>query len=396
MEPKLPDLDDYLRYGRQMILSGFGLEGQVKLQKSSVVVVGAGGLGCPALQYLAAAGVGRLGIIDYDTVELSNLQRQILHHEQMIGKPKVFSAAAAVRKINSKVQVMPITEVLDSANAFSLLQSYEIILDCTDNAPTRYLLSDTAVRLGVPLVSGAAQKYEGQLCIYNLGKDGPCYRCIFPKPPSVEITGTCAETGILGAVTGIIGNMQALEAIKLITGLHDGTPSLLLFSAISSPPFRTVKLRSRRATCFACGPGDTASMIADTDYITFCGGTRPDWLQRGLTIGKANERIEVQVLKREMDLQGQYILIDVRPRTEFGICRLPESQNVPLPELLANPAAHIPTTHTDKVFVICRLGNDSQIAAQALRDLDSSLDIKDVIGGLRAWSQHVDPQFPIY
>ncbi|KAI6042455.1 hypothetical protein EDC04DRAFT_2891839 [Pisolithus marmoratus] len=404
---------DYLRYGRQMILDGFGLEGQIKLKRSSVVVVGAGGLGCPALQYLAAAGVGHIGIIDHDTVELSNLQRQVLHSEETIGKQKAHSAAEAIRRINSTIQVNPVIEMLNPSNAMSLLQPYDVILDCTDNAPTRYLLSDTSVRLGKPLVSGAAQKYEGQLYIYNLGKDGPCYRCIFPKPPAPQTAGTCEETGILGVVTGIIGNMQALETIKLITGLQDGNATLLLFSAICSPAFRTIKLRARKPTCPACGQGAKSDVIEETDYVTFCGGARPNWVEQGLIPGSPDERIgvevldflvnqtdcrffELQELRRDMDLQERHLLIDVRPRTEFGICRLPGSKSVPLSELLADPAVHIPTIRTTKIIVLCRLGNDSQIAAQALRELDPSLNVRDVVGGLRAWSQHIDPQFPIY
>ncbi|KAH7884571.1 hypothetical protein F5I97DRAFT_1929417 [Phlebopus sp. FC_14] len=395
--PRLSRTDDYLRYGRQMILDNFGLEGQIKLQRASVVVVGAGGLGCPALQYLAAAGVGRIGIIDHDVVEVSNLQRQILHHEGSVGGYKALSAALAVQKINSRIEVVPITTAIHPSNASLLLASYDIILDCTDNAPTRYLLSDAAVRLGKPLVSGAAQKYEGQLCIYNLGENGPCYRCIFPKPPAAETTGSCEEVGVLGAVTGIIGNMQALETIKLITGLHDGEPSLLLFSAISAPCFRTIKLRARKPTCAACGSEELKiGVIEETDYVTFCGGPRPNWLERGLLSGKDRDRIHVHDLKKAIESQGDFTLIDVRPKTEFGICHLPSSKSIPLPQLLADPASHLPSLPPSKLFIICRLGNDSQIAADALRAIDSSLDIKDIIGGLRAWSRDIDPQFPVY
>ncbi|KAG1726266.1 uncharacterized protein EDB91DRAFT_1254408 [Suillus paluster] len=377
--PRLSQSDDYLRYGRQMILDGFGLEGQIKLQNSSVVVIGAGGLGCPALQYLAAAGVGRLGIIDHDTVELSNLQRQILHSDKTIGNPKAVSAAQAIAALNPRVKIDVHPTALDPSNALSILAPYDVILDCTDNAPTRYLLSDSAVRLKKPLVSGAAQKYDGQLCIYNLGEDGPCYRCIFPKPPAPEMTGSCEETGILGAVTGIIGNLQALEAIKLITGLHDGKASLLLFNALSIPPFRTVKLRSRKLTCAACGiEGQKIGTVEETDYVAFCGGARPNWLER---VFASNEN---------------HAIIDVRPRTEFGICRLPKSTSVPLNILLANPALHLPSDKSCQIFVVCRLGNDSQIAADAIRAIDSNLIVKDVVGGLRAWSNEIDPTFPVY
>lgn len=211
-------------------------------------------------------------------------------------------------------------EPLEPRNAIALLQSYDIILDCTDNAPTRYLLSDTAVTLNKTLVSGAAQKFDGQLCVYNLGPDGPCYRCLFPRPPAPELSGSCEEVGVLGVVTGIIGNLQALETIKILTGLHgvshrpffslvitqyhswlhvisDGKPTLLIFSALSSPQFRNIKLRSRRPTCPACGnEGEKIGSISELDYVAFCGGQRPDWVSKGMELGKnPGHRIRVQV-----------------------------------------------------------------------------------------------------
>ncbi|EKM78574.1 hypothetical protein AGABI1DRAFT_40960 [Agaricus bisporus var. burnettii JB137-S8] len=390
---------DYQRYGRQMILDGFGLPGQVKLKQSSIVVVGAGGLGCPALQYLAAAGVGIIGIVDDDLVELSNLQRQILHSESSIGIHKAESAASSLGRINSSIQVNVITSRLTPQNALEILGGYDIILDCTDNAPTRYLLSDIAVILKKPLVSGAAQKYEGQLAIYNLGPDGPCYRCLFPKPPAPENAGTCEETGILGVVTGIIGNLQALETIKLVTGLHsaDRKPSMTLFSALGSPPFRYIKLRSRKADCFACGRKDfSLDMIAETDYVQVCGGPRPNWIERGLVDGVAGYRATVKDLKNVLDSGQEIHLLDVRPSTEFGICRLPSSQNVPLAELVAKPDVYLPKAAATPMYIICRLGNDSQIAAEALRSIRPDGRIQDIIGGLKAWSNTIDPNFPIY
>ncbi|KAK0204594.1 hypothetical protein DFS33DRAFT_668944 [Desarmillaria ectypa] len=391
-------VEDYRRYGRQMILDGFGLPGQLKLQNSSVVVVGAGGLGCPALQYLGAAGFGRIGIIDHDVVEVSNLQRQILHNESTIGLPKAESAAQSLRRLNSRLNLDVIIEALTPQNALSLLRPYDIILDCTDNAPTRYLLSDTAVALGKPLVSGAAQKFEGQLCCYNLGPDGPCYRCLFPIPPPPETVGTCAETGILGAVTGVIGNMQALEAIKIVTGLHDQKPSLLVFSALGSPPFRSIKLRSRKASCPACGTeGEKVGEIRDIDYVQFCGGAAPDWESRGMVKGHSDRRIRVQDFSDTV-AKKKVKIIDVRPPTEFGICRLPGSINVPLNNLVANPAEQLPSDNETEIYIVCRLGNDSQIGADALRSVrnDSSMTIKDIIGGLRAWSRDIDTTFPVY
>ncbi|KAJ7105747.1 hypothetical protein C8R43DRAFT_1140723 [Mycena crocata] len=408
-------LEDYSRYGRQMILDGFGLPGQLKLQSSSVVVVGAGGLGCPALQYLAAAGIGRIGIIDHDVVEVSNLQRQILHDESKVGMPKAESAARALKQMNSRLTVDAVSHALTPDNAIELLSPYDIILDCTDNAPTRYLLSDTAVALHKPLVSGAAQKFEGQLCIYNLGPEGPCYRCLFPTPPARELVGTCEETGILGAVTGVIGNMQALEAIKIITGLHDQKPSLLLFSALGSPPFRSIKLRLRKPGCPACGTSEQkVSEIKEIDYVQFCGGATPDWESRGLVAGNPNDRITVKDFEAALRMNPDQIsILDVRPPTEFGICSLPGSTSVslfllrpisvitispdvPLNELTANPAAY--TSLKQEIYVVCRLGNDSQIAASSLRNAGKGEEpvVKDVIGGLKAWTRHVDPNFPVY
>ncbi|PCH42613.1 hypothetical protein WOLCODRAFT_163919 [Wolfiporia cocos MD-104 SS10] len=410
-------LEDYRRYGRQMILNGFGLPGQLKLQQASVVVVGAGGLGCPALQSLAAAGVGRIGIVDHDTIELSNLQRQILHTESRVGTPKALSAAAAIKQINSRVHVETHATALTSANAIAVLSGYDIILDCTDNLPTRYLLSDTAVRLNRPLISGAAQQFDGQLCTYNLplssyascssstgsdeekdGVRGPCFRCLFPKPPAPEMAGSCEELGVLGAVTGVIGNLQALEAIKLFTGLHDSKPSLLIYSALNTPPFRSIKLRARRATCPACGDdGAKVGQIEETDYVAFCGGARPDWVSRGLVVeGRSDVRIHAKELKDVLESGRNVRIIDVRQPTEFGICHLPGSMNIPIKELVANPSAHLASEDGQETYVICRLGNDSQIAVDALRGAGAAGVMKDLVGGLRAWARDVDETFPVY
>ncbi|KAH9933670.1 uncharacterized protein BXZ73DRAFT_46213 [Epithele typhae] len=408
--PELP-LEDYRRYGRQMILDGFGLPGQLRLHNASVAVVGAGGLGCPALQYLAAAGVGTIGVIDHDSVELSNLQRQVLHNKARIGVSKAVSAAEAVRQINSTVKINPVVDALTQANALELLAPYDVILDCTDNLPTRYLLSDTAVRLGRPLVSGAAQRFEGQLAIYNLPlKDdggvegspprGPCFRCLFPSPPAPDMVGSCEELGVLGAVTGVIGNLQALETIKLLTGLHEGKPTLLMFNALSTSPFRTVKLRNQRLTCAACGSdSERVGKIEDTDYVAFCGGARPDWVSRGLIAGRDGDRVTPKELRASLDDPEQAIVVlDVRPRTEFGICHLPGSLNIPIKELLANPSIHETCLSTpDKtVYVVCRLGNDSQLATDALREAGRTGAVKDLIGGLQAWTRDVDTNFPVY
>jgi len=376
------------------------MSGQVKLKSAAVVAVGAGGLGCPALQYLAAAGVGRLGVIDNDVVELSNLQRQILHSDATIGMLKAESAAQAIKRINPNVNVDVHATRLSPLNSQELLSAYDIILDCSDNAPTRYLLSDTAVALGKPLVSGAALKLEGQLCVYNLGPEGPCYRCLFPRVPSPETMGSCAEAGVFGAVTGIVGTLQAVEAIKIIVGIDVGPPSLLLYSAVSTPPFRCIKLRKRRDACPACGKeGQKLGKIDQIDYVQFCGGSIPDYVSSGLIAGEKNRRISVKEFHNAISSPTAPIrIIDVRPKTEFGICHLPNSINVPLVQLVSQPLDHLPQDEATETYVLCRLGNDSQIAAEALRSADQrgSLVVQDVIGGLRSWSIEVDPTFPLY
>lgn len=263
--------------------------------------------------------------------------------------------------INSHVNLVTHTFALTPENAVTCLEPFDIVVDCTDNPATRYLLSDTCVALKKPLVSGAAQKFEGQLCTYNYGKDGPCYRCLFPKPPRPEFAGSCAELGILGAVTGVIGNLQALEAIKIIVGLHgeffprcvrfwrplnvespsEAKPSLLLYSALSPTPFRIIKLRTRRSTCPACGDeGQKIGEIASTDYVAFCGGTRPDWETLGLHDGDHRIKAKVsdgnsllnrlvhsafQDLAAVLQSHPETRIIDVRPPVEFGICHLPGS-----------------------------------------------------------------------
>ncbi|KAF6757138.1 hypothetical protein DFP72DRAFT_989466 [Ephemerocybe angulata] len=309
-------VEDYKRYGRQMILDGFGLQGQINLSRASVAVVGAGGLGCPALQYLGAAGVGRIGIFDHDRVEISNLQRQILHNEETVGMYKAESAKLALLRVNSRL-------VIDA-----------------DNVPTRYLLSDTAVALKTPLVSGAAQKFDGQLCVYHYGENGPCYRCIFPVPPKPS---------------------NALEAIKILTGLHDGKPVMHIYNALSTPAVSGLSsLRSKREGCPACGTGALEkALVRDTDY--------------SLSALLASDPFAVEI-------------IDVRQPTEFGIM-------FPLKQLVEHPQKYV---SEKPIVVTCRLGNDSQTAADALRSVHGSEGVTDLIGGLRAWSTQVDRTFPQY
>ncbi|VDB96001.1 unnamed protein product [Peniophora sp. CBMAI 1063] len=402
--PRLAHVEDYERYGRQMILEPFGLPGQIKLQNASVLVVGAGGLGCPALQYLAAGGVGKITVIDHDVVDLSNLQRQVLHTEARVGMNKAESAAIALRQLNSRVTVTPVPHALTTSNAPQLLATHDLALDCSDNAPTRYLLSDSAATARVPLVSGAAQSLEGQITTYCLGETGPCHRCLFPRPPAPEYATSCAETGILGAVAGVIGTLQAAEAIKVLAGMAgeaEYKPTMTLYSMLAPTPFRTFKLRTRRKDCAACGtdPSISKHPIHEIDYVQFCGGPRPDWLKLGIE-GAEETRVKPKELHsdlRDDTAEAKLYVLDVRPQAEFGICRLPGSIHMPLRELVSapDPRSHLPSDIADRrVVVVCRLGNDSQIGAATLRE--AGIDARDLRGGLRAWSAEVDPNFPVY
>jgi adenylyltransferase/sulfurtransferase len=300
------------------------------------------------------------------------------------------------------------------ASALSLVSAHDLALDCSDNAPTRYLISDACARARRPLVSGAAQGFSGQVCTYALGAAGPCYRCLFPRAPAVEAQGSCAELGILGAVAGVVGALQAVEAVKILTGMHDGRPSLLLYEALAAPPFRSVKLRTRRKDCVACGEAPAADMNG-IDYVHFCGGPRPDWVKLGLEGAAEGIRVRAGELREAMEREEEGVcILDVRPQTEFGICRLPLSirechrlfralggteyvADIPLQELVADPRAHVPYGACD-IFVVCRLGNDSQIAADAIRaaGVGEGTRVRDLVGGLRAWAREVDGKFPVY
>ncbi|KNZ72364.1 Adenylyltransferase and sulfurtransferase uba4 [Termitomyces sp. J132] len=383
-------LPEYERYGRQMILEGFGLPGK------SIEIAGRfSGCRGSGWSWMSCSPIFRR--CGYRCVAIKKLVLIPDLNRTHWVMPKAESAALSLKRLNSNLMIDIITTALSSLNAHTLLSPYDIILDCTDNAPTRYLLSDTAVALGKPLISGAAQKYEGQLCVYNYA-GGPCYRCLYPRPPAQETVGTCEETGILGAVTGVIGNLQAVEAIKIITGLHDRKPTLLLYSALGTPLFRSIKLRSRKPACAACGTDEQrVGTIQDVDYVQFCGGPRPDWEARGLEEGAAGARVSVKDLEAALKSDRTPYLLDVRSTIEYGICHLQSSINVPLNILVADPRAHLPADPRTETYVVCRLGNDSQIAADALRTLGVDVGpVKDVVGGLRAWARDVDPGFPVY
>ncbi|CDZ97135.1 molybdenum cofactor synthesis 3 [Phaffia rhodozyma] len=429
------ELIEYKRYGRQMILPGVGLSGQLKLKNASVLIIGAGGLGCPALQYLAAAGVGHIGLVDHDSVESSNLHRQILHSTSRVGWLKVDSAKAAVLANNPNIEITTYPTTFNPSNALALLEPYALVLDCTDRPQTRYLISDACVLAKKPLLSGAALGMNGQMAVYNNGPDSPCYRCVWPRVAGGEAkSATCDESGVLGAVTGVIGTMMALEGCKLILGLGESSSSpssdpskLLTFSALSSTPFRSFKLRNRQPHCRSCGDpskGDRKEGkigdLENEDYEAFCGGPDVDRDAEGMqygSVGTGLKRTSVVELKAALqDKTRSLRLIDTRSPEEYSIVSVPGSINIPLKDFMAAPLVHIKSSSlpngqagstprsTRSIYLICRRGNDSQLAARALSDAltlseasnpggpghaDGQLEVLDVRGGTNAWGRMV-------
>ncbi|XP_043551490.1 adenylyltransferase and sulfurtransferase MOCS3 isoform X3 [Chiloscyllium plagiosum] len=329
LEEKSLSNEEILRYSRQLIIPEFGVKGQLNLSKKAVLIVGCGGLGCPAAQYLAAAGIGRLGLLDYDDVELTNLQRQILHTEDKLGVPKALSAAIRISQLNSNVECIPYHFQLSYKNARQLIQQYDIVVDCSDNVPTRFLVNDACVLNGKPLVSASALRMEGQLTVYNYN-GGPCYRCLYPKPPPAETVTNCSDGGVLGIVPGILGCIQALEVLKIASGIGSSySQQMLIFDALEAR-FRTIKLRSKQPTCAVCGDNPTVKDLID--YEKFCGSAATDQC-RTLHLLTGEQRITVQEYKQLLDQGVPHILVDVRPQVEVDICKLPHSIYFPLAKL---------------------------------------------------------------
>ena len=440
--------------------------GQLRLKGASVLVVGVGGLGCPAAVYLVGAGMGTIGLVDGDTVEESNLHRQILHSTARVGMTKVDSARVALSayvllqgllvflvarfsllirlpSLNPNVNLVAHSSRLTPESALAIIQSYDLVLDCTDTPASRYLISDTCVLLGKPLVSASALRIDGQLMVLNNPplpagdtRGGPCYRCVFPRPPPPESVISCGDGGILGPVVGTMGVLQALEAIKVLTRrISSGSlstssanepPSLLIFSAYASPMFRSIRLRTRKPKCAACSAQASVTREAlnsgSLDYVQFCGTIDP------VDALSANERISVNnysKLRSEVNpftgtepKTDSHILVDVREKIQFDLCSLEGSINIPFSAVTSGNIATIHNngnieankeqswvselrSYPDKpIIVVCRLGNDSQITVKKMKEL--GLDnrgqrwIGDIKGGLRAWRENIDQEFPDY
>ncbi|KAL6606715.1 hypothetical protein ACP70R_042368 [Stipagrostis hirtigluma subsp. patula] len=406
--------DMIYRYSRHLLLPDFGVEGQRKLSQSSILVVGAGGLGSPVALYLAACGVGCLGIVDGDDVELNNLHRQIIHKESFVGQPKVRSAADACREINSSIKVVEHNHTLKPCNALEIVQNtllencrYDIVVDATDNLPTRYMISDCCVLLNKPLVSGAALGLEGQLTVYH-HNGSPCYRCLFPNPPPVAACQRCSDSGVLGVVPGVIGCLQALEAIKVATAV--GEPlcgRMLLFDALSAR-IRIVKLRGSSPVCTVCSENSDFTKVdfEKFDYENFTQSPMSDKSAPSVNLLPESARITCRDYKKLVDSGEPHLLLDVRPAHHFQITSISRSLNIPLSALeeklpmlqtvlLKDSREASASDKMSPLYVVCRRGNDSQRAVQLLRER-GFLSAKDIIGGLQSWARDVDPDFPVY
>ena len=383
MNKVLPELtnEEIGRYSRHLILPEVGLAGQVKLKQARVLLIGVGGLGSPLALYLAAAGVGTLGLVDADVVDETNLQRQVIHGTKDVGRPKLESAEARIKDVNPNVKVEKHETMLSSANALELFRQYDVIADGTDNFPTRYLVNDACVLTGKPNVYGSIFRFEGQASVFALA-DGPCYRCLYPEPPPPGMVPSCAEGGVLGILPGIVGLLQANEVVKLVLGV--GTPlkgRLLLFDALGMS-FRELKLR-KDPHCPVCGPNPTVTALID--YEAFC-GFEP--------VPAGARTITATELKARLDRGEEVALLDVREPQEFELCRIPGSRLVPLGEL---PGKLDTLDSTKELVVHCRTGKRSLQAIELLRQAGfSPTRLVNLEGGIDAWARDVDPAMPRY
>jgi molybdopterin/thiamine biosynthesis adenylyltransferase/rhodanese-related sulfurtransferase len=382
---KLPELsgDEIQRYSRHLILPDVALAGQRRLKAARVLVIGAGGLGSPVALYLAAAGVGTLGLVDFDVVDVTNLQRQIVHGTKNVGRPKLLSARERIEDVNPYVQVETFETRLTSSNALEILRDFDVVIDGTDNFPTRYLTNDACVLLGKPNVYGSIFRFEGQASVFATA-DGPCYRCLFREPPPPGLVPSCAEGGVLGVLPGLVGTIQATEAIKLILGIGDSLIGRLLLVDALALRFRTVQLH-KEPTCPACGTREIRELI---DYEEFCGTTRTDETRDGQTLPEVSPRELADRLERGDDID----VIDVREPHEWEIARIPGARLVPLATL--NEALSS-LDSAREIVVHCKGGTRS---AKAVRQLQAAgfKRVSNLSGGITRWSDDVDPRVPKY
>ena len=375
--------EEVLRYSRHLIMPEVGMEGQQKLKAARVLCIGAGGLGSPLALYLAAAGVGTLGLVDFDVVDFTNLQRQVIHHTGDVGRPKLQSAKEKIAAINPFVHVALFETRLTSENALRIFDGFDIIVDGTDNFPTRFLVNDACVLSGKPNVYGSIFRFEGQASVFA-AKDGPCYRCLYPEPPPPGMVPSCAEGGVLGILPGLIGLIQATEAIKLILGAGEPLIGRLLLVDALGMRFRELKLR-KNPDCAVCGTHPTVTKLID--YEQFC-GVRGE--EKPVISGGVPE-ISVEELKQRLDAKDDLFILDVREPHEYKICNL-NGHLIPLNDL----PKRMSELDSDKEMVVhCRSGARSAKAVAFLQQAGFT-KVKNLAGGVLAWSDRIDPKMPKY
>ena len=374
--------DEILRYSRHLIMPEVGMEGQLKLKQARVLCIGAGGLGSPLALYLTAAGVGTLGIVDFDVVDFTNLQRQVIHGTSDVGRKKLDSAADTLREINPNVEIRKFETRLSSDNALELFREFDIIADGTDNFPTRYLVNDACVLSGKPNVYGSIFRFEGQASVFAT-KEGPCYRCLYPEPPPPGLVPSCAEGGVLGILPGLVGVIQATETIKLILGSGEPLIGRLLLVDALAMRFRELKLR-KNPDCPACGTHPTVTELID--YNQFC-GIRGEEAAAPATMAD----MTVEELKKRLDRGDDLFVLDVREPHEFQICNL-GGYLIPLNDL---PKRVSELDSSREIVVHCKMGGRSAKAADFLRQ-SGFTKVHNLAGGINAWAERIDPKVPKY
>jgi adenylyltransferase/sulfurtransferase len=374
---------EILRYSRHLIMPEVALAGQEKLKDAKVLLVGAGGLGSPAALYLAAAGIGTIGIVDFDVVDFTNLQRQVIHGTSDVGKSKLDSAKAAIREINPLVNVIGHETLLSSQNAFEIIGGYDVVVDGTDNFPTRYLVNDACVLLGKPNMYGSIYRFDGQATVFAV-PGGPCYRCLFPEPPPPGTVPSCAEGGVLGILPGIIGLIQSTEAVKSILGIGRSLVGRLMLYDALNMEFRELKIK-RDPACPVCGDSPTITELVD--YYSFCGVQG-----HGSNQMLFDATIEPLELKSLQDSGDRFVLIDVREPHEFEINRIEGAKLIPLRDL---PARVHELDSSDDIIVQCLVGQRSADACAFLRSAGFG-KVRNLTGGIRKWIKDIQPELPNY
>ena len=377
--------DEILRYSRHLIVPEVGMEGQLKLKAAKVLLVGTGGLGAPLGLYLAAAGIGRIGLVDFDVVDFTNLQRQVIHFTKDVGRPKIDSAAEKMQALNPNVEIVKHETALSSENAMEILKDYDLVVDGTDNFPTRYLVNDACVLLGKPNVYGSIFRFEGQATVFAC-EGGPCYRCLYPEPPPPGLVPSCAEGGVLGILPGTIGLIQATETVKLVLGIGEPLVGRLLLYDALGMRFRELKLR-KNPECPICGDHRTITRLID--YHQFCGvPQQPPKQETKVTEGE----IEVTEVRAKLDRGDNFVLIDVREPHEYKICNIPGAKLIPLGEIGKRLGELDPQAD---IVIHCKSGMRSARACGILKAAGFK-QVRNMKGGILAWSERVDPSVPKY